>query len=195
MLSWICSKLLHLAGWKVVQPFPSQSHYVLIAYPHTSNWDFIIGMLAMGATDYRFHWVAKHSLFRGPMGTVMRALGGIPVNRATTQGFIGDLAQRFADNPRFIIAITPEGTRSYVPHLRTGFYHLAQQAGVPIALGYLDFPTKTIGIGPVFAPCGNIEQDMATIRLFYADKRGKFSNKEGCIKTRSNRAGTREKTE
>ncbi len=185
MLSWICSKLLRLAGWKVALPFPSQSHYVLIAYPHTSNWDFIIGMLAMGAADYRFHWVAKHSLFRGPMGTVMRALGGIPVNRATTQGFIGDLAQRFADNPRFIIAITPEGTRSYVPHLRTGFYHLAQQAGVPIALGYLDFPNKTIGIGPLLTPCGNIEEDMATIRHFYANKRGKYPDKEGCIKTRS----------
>ncbi|WP_207063802.1 lysophospholipid acyltransferase family protein [Motiliproteus sp. SC1-56] len=184
MIQKLCAWLLHLAGWTLAIEQPQIRHYVLIGFPHTSNWDFILAMLAKGALRFKFHWVAKHTLFKGPMGVVMRAMGGIPVDRRKSSGFTEQLCERFAQEEELVVVITPEGTRSRTPHWKSGFYHLARQAKVPVALGYADFKHKRLGIGPLIELTGDITADMDRIRAFYADKTALYPELAGPIRLR-----------
>lgn len=180
----LCHWIARMAGWSFDTRLPTEKRFVLIGYPHTSNWDFVLAMLFKGAAGLPFNWVAKHSLFVWPAGRLMQALGGIGVDRSRTKGFIAQLADEFKRRETMILGITPEGTRSLTDHWRSGFYHLAQGAGVPVVLGYICFKTKRVGIGPTLYLSGDIEADLDQIRAFYADKVGRYPSKAGVIKFR-----------
>ena len=189
MISALCRLILKLIGWRVPAELPAADRYVLIGYPHTSNVDFFIAMLAKGALGLKFHFVVKHTLFWWPLSSILRALGGIPVDRRSSNGFIGQLVQRFEQakesNKPLVVGMMPEGTRSYREFWRSGFYYLAGEAGVPLVAGYIDYKTKTLGWGPLTHLSGNPEQDLAQLNEFYADIQGKFPEKAAPIRFRS----------
>ena len=174
--------VLRVMGWRVEGAGPAIPKYVLIGAPHTSNWDFVLALLARWALGIRFRWIGKDSLFRWPFGGFMRWLGGIPVNRRAPSNFIDQMADQIHASRELVVVITPEGTRSRTAHWRSGFYYLALRAGIPIALGYVDYARKILGIGPVLMPTGNIEADMVPIREFYADKVGLYPHKKGEVR-------------
>ena len=165
---------LRLSGWRVEGQFPADSRYVLIGAPHTSNWDFPLALGVCFACNVKIYWMGKSSLFRGLAGPVMRWLGGIPVNRGQASYLVALSAQamRDADGPMQLI-VPPEGTRGKTRHWKTGFYCIAQQAGVPIVLAFVDYERKVGGLGPLFEPTGDVEADMAAIKAFYAPIKGK----------------------
>ncbi len=164
--------ILKLFGWRLDINLPDTQRYVIIGYPHTSNWDFVLGMLAKWALNVPLNWVAKHSIFWGPFRPLFISMGGVPLDRKTTQGFIQKNIALFQARDKFILGLMPEGTRSKVDHLRTGFYYIAHGAQVPIALAYFDYPKKVVGIGKVLIPSGDIHSDFEIIKAFYQDKVG-----------------------
>lgn len=174
-----------MLGWTLEKNLPSQKKYILVGAPHTSNWDLPLGLLYMSALGLRFRWVGKHTIFRGPTGAILKAIGGIPVDRRIRSGFIDQMVRQFEAHENMILAITPEGTRSKTSYWKTGFYYIALHAKVPITLGYLDYKKKKLGIGYSFLPSGNIEKDMETIRVFYEGKTGRRPELQGEIRVRS----------
>lgn len=165
-------RVLRLFGWRVrFRPLPGPRGIVVV-YPHTSNWDFPIGLFAKWALDLPFRWLAKDSLFRGPLGKIMRYLGGEPVDRSTTSGTIERQAQRMLAADWYWLAITPEATRSYRPNWRSGFYHLALAAKVPLLLVYIDYPSKVLGVVDHLYLTGDRDADMAAIAAVYAGHQG-----------------------
>lgn len=173
LFAWISRGLLALFGWRLEGQFPNLPKYVMIAAPHTSNWDFPVTLGICFAAHAKVYWMGKHTLFWGPFGPVMRWLGGIPVDRTQKNSLVEQLVQVYARSERLVVIIPPEGTRAAVSQWKTGFYHIAMGAKVPIILGFLDFKRKVGGFGPVFHPTGQIEADFASMRAFYADKTGK----------------------
>lgn len=160
-------RLLQLFGWKVrYKPLPGP-HGVAIVYPHTSNWDFPIGLLGKWSLGLPFHWLGKESLFRGPLARLMRSWGGVQVERGTSTGATLRLAQSMREADWFWLALAPEGTRSYAPHLRSGFYHLAVAAKVPLLIVYLDYPNKELGVVDTIRLTGDPEVDMPAIEAAY----------------------------
>lgn len=164
---------LEAVGWTLEGGLPSERKFVLIAAPHTSNWDLVYALAGGAALGLSFHWMGKDSLFRGPAGAFLRAIGGMPVDRSTHHDLVQTLAREFARHERFVLLVPPEGTRKAVPYWKSGFYHIARLAGVPIALGVLDYGAKRVGIGPLVWPSGDVRADMAKIRAFYAGRLGK----------------------
>jgi hypothetical protein len=145
---------------------------VVIASPHTSNWDFPLTLALAEVCGVRIRWLGKRQLFRGPMGPIMRALGGISVERSSPQGLVGDLAEELRRRDDLMIVVPAEGTRSANDHWKSGFYRIAQQAGVPIVCAFVDRATRTGGFGPVIEPTGDVRADMDLVRAFYAGKVG-----------------------
>jgi 1-acyl-sn-glycerol-3-phosphate acyltransferase len=175
LLRGLSIAILRSTGWKVEGSLPAHAaKSVLIAAPHTSNWDLPYTLMIAFALRLRVYWMGKQSLFRTPFGGLMRWLGGIPVNRGQAGNLVALSAQamRDADDPMQLI-IPPEGTRGKTRHWKTGFYFIAQQAGVPIMLAFVDYGRKVGGLGPAFEPTGDIEQDMVRIKAFYAPIQGK----------------------
>jgi len=175
LLRGLSLTLLRLGGWKVEGALPPQAvKSVLIAAPHTSNWDLPYTLMLAFALRLRVYWMGKQSIFRAPFGGLMRWLGGIPVNRSQSSNLVASSAQamREAEGPMQLI-IPPEGTRGRTRHWKTGFYFIAQQAGVPIVLAFVDFGRKVGGLGPLFQPTGDVDADMARIKAFYAPIQGK----------------------
>lgn len=169
---WIGRLVLTLMGWKVEGEIPRGNKFLLIGAPHTSNWDFPVGIAATYLLRLRVHWVGKHTLFRRPYGGLMRWLGGIPVDRGHPSGVAAQLARQLQAADRMVLAITPDGTRSRRKYWKSGFYRIALAAGVPLLCGSLDYASKTARIGLCFVPTGDIAADMARIRAFYADVAG-----------------------
>ena len=166
-------RLFKVFGWKVrYKPLPGR-HGVAIVYPHTSNWDFVVGLLGKWAVGVPFRWLAKESLFRGPWARIMRSWGGIPVERGASTGATQRLAETMKQSDWFWLALAPEGTRSYRPHLRSGFYHLAVQAKVPLVIVYLDYPNKELGVVDTIRLTGDPEIDMPAIAAAYKGHMGK----------------------
>jgi 1-acyl-sn-glycerol-3-phosphate acyltransferase len=166
---------LRATGWRVEGRLsPDARKSVLIAAPHTSNWDLPYTLMVAFALDLQVRWMGKNSLFRFPFGGVMRWLGGIAVNREQSTNLVEASAQsiRAAQEPLQLI-VPPEGTRSKTRYWKTGFYYIALGAGVPIVMAYMDYDRKLSGLGPVFTPTGDIERDMAEIKAFYAPFKGK----------------------
>lgn len=168
-----CLELFH---WQLtVAPFPGPRG-VLILYPHTSNWDFPIGMLAKWAVDIHIHWLGKESLFTGLLGRVigpmLRSWGGEPVIRHTSTGSIDRLVQRFHDSSWYWLALSPEGTRKFRPTWRSGFYQIALAAKVPVALAYIDYSRREVGVTEFIELTGDRKADMAKIRAVYKERRG-----------------------
>jgi 1-acyl-sn-glycerol-3-phosphate acyltransferase len=183
-----CARALLAAfGWSVDLAWPTVPRCVIIVYPHTSNWDFVIGYLAKIAAGLPVHFVAKHTLFRWPFGGLMRRLGGIPVHRAEAVGFIPRLAARMAASPWMWIALAPEGTRAYTDHLKSGFYRLARLADLPVGFAFIDYPRRVVGLATYAAMTGDEEADLATIRAAYADKIGKRPEQASAIRFRAER--------
>jgi 1-acyl-sn-glycerol-3-phosphate acyltransferase len=160
-------RLLQLFGWRVrFKPLPGP-HGIAVVYPHTSNWDFFIGLFGKWATGMEFSWLAKNSLFRGPMGPIMRYWGGVAVDRSAPQGATQRLAQTMLASEWMWVAITPEGTRSYRPYWKSGFYRLALAAKVPVLLVYLDYKTKVLSVVDTLELSGDEAADMAAIAKIY----------------------------
>lgn len=169
--------VLRLMGWRTDGMTPDEiaAHpkYVLIAAPHTSNWDFPVTLMVAFVLRLRVYWMAKASLFAGPLGPVARWLGGIPVDRSASSNLVQKTVDAFDARERLAVIVAPEGTRGKVTHWKTGFYHIAHGAGVPIGLAYLDYARKAGGIGRMYTTSGNIEADMVEIRAFYSGVTGK----------------------
>ena len=175
---WIGKLWLGIFGWKVRSETNVPAKFVCVAAPHTSNWDLPFMLAAAYALRLRASWVGKHTIFRFPWGWLFRRLGGIPVDRRAPQSLVNQLAAEFKRRDYLILAVAPEGTRRKVDIWKSGFYHLANESGVPIGLGYLDYEKKTCGLGMFVMPTGNIKEDMDRIRAFYRDIRGKYPELE-----------------
>lgn len=173
LMRWFSLAMLRLSGWRIEGQVPTEPKYVLIAAPHTSNWDFPFTLMICFALRLNVYWMGKASLFPPVLGVIMRWLGGLPVDRARAGNLVQATVDAFNENTRLTVIVPPEGTRGKVTHWKTGFYYIAQGAGVPIALGYLDFKRKAGGIGRVFQTTGDIQQDMLEIQQFYAGIAGK----------------------
>jgi len=156
---------------------PAVNKLVVIAAPHTSNWDLPVLLGLAFALRAKAYWLGKHTLFRWPFGFLFRWMGGIPVYRSASQNAVAQSVEMFRNSEKLILAIPPEGTRSKVSHWKTGFYYIALGAEVPISLGFIDYKRKASGLGPTLYPTGDIEADMEIIRNFYADVTGKYPDK------------------
>lgn len=181
LLAGLAFLLLKLVGWRVVlaEPIPRKS--VVVFYPHTSNWDFPVGLLAKWAIGIDFRWVGKHTLFRTPLRRWFIRWGGIPVDRNAASGFVEQLAQQFSTRDDFALVITPEGTRSRRPHWKSGFYRLASSARLPVGLAFIDRASRRVGIGAWLTLDGDVETDLNAMRAFYSDKHGWTPDNAGPI--------------
>ncbi len=166
---------LRATGWRIEGHLPPEAaKAVLIAAPHTSNWDLPYTLMVAFSLRLNIYWMGKASIFRFPFGPLMRWLGGIAVDRSKTNNLVQASAEALvrADGPVQLV-VPPEGTRGKTRHWKTGFYFIALEARVPIVLAYMDYHDKRSGLGPVFTPTGDVEADMAEIKRFYAGIRGK----------------------
>ena len=173
-LSRVAAWIVRLAGWRVEVAEPMPEKCVIVMYPHTSNWDFVFGLLTKWCIGLTFKrdalcFAGKESLFRGPWAGFFRAVGGFPVNRKSATGFVDQMAARFDHESRIRFVIAPEGTRSYVPHVRSSFYFVAVAAKVPIALGAFDFANKRVVVNTFLWPSGDAAVDLAMIDAYYRE--------------------------
>ncbi|MCE9680534.1 lysophospholipid acyltransferase family protein [Shewanella sp. AS1] len=172
MWQFFCKTLLKLIGWKLDGALPDVPQYVTIVAPHTSNWDFIIGVLARGALGQKIHFLAKHQLFIPPWGWFFKVLGGTGVDRRQNNNLVDSVVLLFRQDPQFKLALAPEGTRSHVDRWKTGFYRIAEKAQVPIVTVAFDFDRKAVVIPAPFYVSGEIEKDMRAILNFYRGIQG-----------------------
>ncbi len=163
---------LKLAGWKVEGRPPEEKKYVLIAVPHTTNWDFPITLALAFLFNMKIYWLGKASLFKWGLGPIMRWLGGIPVERSSSNNLVQKMIDAYNAAEEMVVTVSAEGTRAKVNRWKTGFYYIAQGAKVPIARGFLDYKRKIGGFGPTFYPTGDFQLDMANIKEFYIKKFG-----------------------
>ncbi|HVR89901.1 MAG TPA: lysophospholipid acyltransferase family protein [Novosphingobium sp.] len=154
-------------GWKAVGQPPADRRCVIIAAPHTSNWDFVNYLGLTNALGVRAHFMGKLSLFRWPLRRFMLDMGGVPTDRTGGHNYVEAMIAEFARRKQFMLTIAPEGTRGAVRQWRTGFYHIALGAGVPLVCGMMDYAKKTGGLGPAIMPSGDYKADMAKIIAFY----------------------------
>jgi 1-acyl-sn-glycerol-3-phosphate acyltransferase len=174
MIRLIAKLYFGLIGWKTRYNLPPDlKKYVMIAAPHTSNWDFPICMAALSLMRVKVNYLAKKELFRFPLGPIMRFFGGIPVDRSRNTGMVDAMIAEFDKHNELVLMIPPEGTRGYVKEWKTGFYRVAVGAGVPIVLGYLDYGRKEAGLGKAFYPSGDYEKDLPLIQAFYRTMQAK----------------------
>jgi len=157
-----------LLRWRFAGEFPDHSQLVIVVAPHTSNWDFVVGIAVIFATGLHAHWLAKDAWFRWPLGMLGRWLGGIPVDRSRRHDLVEQTSAAFRERDRLWLAITPEGTRKKVERWKSGFWHIAKAAGVPIALCYFDYRKREVGFGPLLKPGDDYAADLARIQAFYA---------------------------
>ena len=169
--------LLRWTGWRFEGAVPNRDKLLAIGAPHTTAWDFALAMMAILALGVRVSWLGADWVFRFPF---MRAIGGIPVDRSVRQGMVPQAIRRFAERPKLILALTPEGSRKKVVPWKTGFYHIAAGAGVPVLMVSIDLENKLLRFGPSFEPSGDYEADMETkIEPFYADLVDRFPERFG----------------
>ena len=171
---WLGRTVLRLGGWRMVGEFPDLPKVVVIAVPHSSNWDGIWGFAAKLGMGLKLQVLGKHQLFWWPLGPLLHRMGVIAVDRNAASGVVEQIAQmvREADRP-YWFALAPEGTRKPVERWKTGFWKIAHQAGVPIVPGYFHYPDKVIGIGPPFVTSGDMEADIARMREWYRPWQGR----------------------
>jgi 1-acyl-sn-glycerol-3-phosphate acyltransferase len=167
---WLGRAILRVLGWTIEGEFPNVPKAVLVAAPHTSNWDGVLSLAVALALSLDIHWMGKDSMFRWPFRRLLLWMGGIPVDRSTGRGLVQTTIDKFGERAQHIVLISPEGTRSATPEWKTGFYQIAQGAGVPVVLAYIDFSRKVVGFAPLFQPTGDMEGDIRSIRAFYNDK-------------------------
>jgi 1-acyl-sn-glycerol-3-phosphate acyltransferase len=165
--AWLGRLSMGLTGWHFEGEVPDVRKMVLIVAPHTSNWDFPVGLQAKFALRLGGTFIAKHTLFRWPLGILMRVLGGLPVDRSAAAGLTGEVVRALRGADRMTVILTPEGTRARVEQWKSGFYRIAHEAGVPILPVGFDYPRKVIFFAPLFHPTGNYEKDLRLLRAHY----------------------------
>ena len=170
-----------LAGWRTEGTPPPDARFVIIAAPHTSNWDAVILLVAARIFRLPLAWFVKDSWFFFPMGPIMRALGGVPIDRSARRGAVEQAIERLKGSDRLALAVPPEGTRGRAAYWKTGFYHIARGAEVPIVLGFIDYGRKVAGLGPAFQPTGDLARDFEVFRAFYENVQPRFPDKKGAI--------------
>lgn len=176
---------LRAFGWHVEGELPDATKAVFVAAPHTSNWDLPFTLAIAWTLGTNISWIGKDKLFRRPFGPFMRALGGVPVVRGQKANQVDAIARAIRDQPDGVyVVIAPSGTRSKKDHWKSGFYRIAEQADVPLLLGFLDYEGKRGGLGPALTPTGDIHADMEKVRAFYADKFGKFKERMSDVRLR-----------
>jgi len=166
--------LMKILGWKRIGRLPVEKRYVMIAAPHTSNWDLFYGMIMNLSFKNDVRWMGKKELFRFPFGGIMKWLGGIPVDRSRSGNLVAGMVDEFKRRESLVIAVSPEGSRSRVNTWKTGFYHIARGAGVPVLTAFLDYEKKEAGYGPLFTPGDDIRSDMELIMDFYRNIEGRY---------------------
>jgi len=164
---WVGRTGMRLAGWGFENEFTNVGKTVAIVAPHTSNWDFPVGVAVMLALGLQSRYLGKHSLFRGPLRGVMVWLGGIPVDRSHPHGVVGQVVERFNASDRLVLVVAPEGTRKKVPDWKSGFYHIAEAAGVGIMPIWFDYSRKLVGFGPSLTPTGDYEADLLKLKAYF----------------------------
>lgn len=174
LVRWFSIVFLWINGWRVTGSLPKASKLVLIAAPHTTNWDLPYMLFIAFVLRAKIFWMGKDAIFRWPFRSLFEWLGGISVDRSKTNNVVAQSIAQFAKNDSLILTVPPAGTRKRVLNWKTGFYHIANGAGVPIAMGFLDYKRKVGGIGSILQPTGDIEADMQIIRSFYQDISGKY---------------------
>jgi 1-acyl-sn-glycerol-3-phosphate acyltransferase len=170
---WLGRFWLGIFGWKIQGEDSGCRKFVLIAAPHTSNWDLPFMLATAYVMRVHLSWFGKHTLFTPPWGWLLRKLGGIPVDRRAPQSLVTQMAEQFSSRDYLVLAVPPEGTRRRVDFWKSGFYHIAAESGVPIGLGYLDYERKLCGLGMFVKPGPDIKEDMDIIRNFYREIRGR----------------------
>jgi 1-acyl-sn-glycerol-3-phosphate acyltransferase len=173
--------LLRINGWKTVGNLPVVSRYLIIVAPHTSNMDLFYGIIVALVMRLDGRFLAKKELFRFPFGGIMRWLGGVPIDRSSSMNTVDQAVSAFNAHERFILAIAPEGTRKRTRQWKSGFYHIAAGAHVPILLGFIDYPSRRAGAGPLLMPSGDIDSDMKIIRDFYSGVTGRRADNAGPV--------------
>jgi len=179
---WIARIFMMLMGWNVTGELPADKKFVLIGAPHTSNWDFVLGLSTTAIFRVKPCWLGKDTLFRGLPGILMRALGGIAIDRQHHNGVVGQMATALKQADRLVIMLAPSGTRKKMTYWRSGFYHIAHQANVPIVCGYLDYKKKRAHLGLSLLPTGDVGKDMDRIRDFYKGINAKYPEKSTPVK-------------
>jgi 1-acyl-sn-glycerol-3-phosphate acyltransferase len=176
-MRWLALAYCWLGGWKIRGETPEARKYVIIAAPHTSNWDFIYTVACSLILGIRPRIMMKDAWFHWPLGYIFRWLGAIPIDRTQANGVVAQSIEAFTRKERFLLVVSPSGTRRKVHYWKTGFYRIAHGAGVPIALGFVDYRRKVAGFGPMFQTTGDMATDMVTIQHFYSDITGKYPKK------------------
>ncbi|MDE1463759.1 lysophospholipid acyltransferase family protein [Spartinivicinus poritis] len=166
-LGKIAAILFRLAKWSIEGNKPDQTQSVVVAAPHTSNWDFFITLGMALKMGVRVRWLGKQSLFKWGLGPLMRWLGGIPVDRSKSSGLVEQVTSYFKAGGHFSLVISPEGTRSKTKQWKTGFYYIAKNANVPINLAFIDHKKRVVGLGYTFHLTENPEKDLKSIKAFY----------------------------
>jgi 1-acyl-sn-glycerol-3-phosphate acyltransferase len=164
--------LIKWLGWTLVGQMPIEKKVVAIVAPHTSNWDFFICVLVKFALKIDLVFIGKHTIFIGPVGWLLRKMGGLPVDRSSAHNVVDTIVDEFNKRDQMIFALSPEGTRSYLPHWKSGFYYIARKANVPVQIFFLDAKSKTLGWGPLIHLTDDKDADLARIKEFYRDKQG-----------------------
>jgi len=159
--------ILKVCGWTLVGTVPNFNKFVFVAASHTSNWDGYWLIIYKLALNIKLRFLAKHTLFWWPLGSLLRWFGAMPIDRRKSGTVVDDLVKAFRDEESLILALAPEGTRKWKPHWKTGFYHIAMRADVPVIMAYIDYKTRTMGIGITLYPSGDVEKDLSIIRKFY----------------------------
>lgn len=177
IVRWLASAFLKLSGWRLEGDFPALDKAVLVAAPHTSNWDGIYMLATAAHYRVRLNWMGKKSLTQGPFGWLVKALGCVPIDRSASNDVVKAMSDQFAARERMILAVPPEGTRNAVREWKSGFYHIAVAAKVPIVLSVLDYGAKTIRLAAIFHPSGDFDTDLPIIRAHYANAKGKHRDK------------------
>ncbi|WKE65409.1 lysophospholipid acyltransferase family protein [Gallaecimonas kandeliae] len=167
--AWLLARL----GWRIQGQLPDLRQYVLVAAPHTSNWDFVLGILARNSLGAPIRFLGKHQLFRFPFGWFFRALGGYPVHRDRSNQLVDQVVGYFSSQPDFVLGLAPEGTRSPVKRWKLGFYHIAKGAGVPYVLVGFDYPNKRLLINDPLWPTDDMAADLQRITDFYGQVQGR----------------------
>lgn len=180
-LRYVAKALLWLGGWTPVGEQPDVPKAVFIAAPHTSNWDAVWGLAYKVYAGLDLRFFAKHTLFWFPLGNLLRALGAIPIDRGVPGSAVGRAVESFAKRESFYFALAPEGTRRWRPYWKTGFYRIAEEARVPVVLGFFDYANKRLGLGPVIELSGDRNADLARIREFYRGVTGRRPENAGPV--------------
>ena len=167
IVRWLLIAIYRLRGWHVEGNVPPVPKFILIGAPHTSNWDFAVFLGAIDELGVQPSYIGKHSLFRWPMGRFFTDMGGIPIDRTKSHNYVVAVADAIAKRDRIALVIAPEGSRHPERHWRSGFYHIAMRAGVPIVPAWIDRKRRRVGLGAPITPSGDYEADLAKIAAFY----------------------------